>query len=78
MDGRHLHVVRLGSDDAVVIRDRDGLLALVQASVLEIHPWGATASDPERPDRLVFDLDPGEGVGWAELAAGAADVARAA
>ena len=74
MDGRHLHVVRLGSDDAVVIRDRDGLLALVQASVLEIHPLGATASDPERPDRLVFDLDPGEGVEWAELVAGAADV----
>ena len=74
MDDRHLHVVRLGSEDAVTIRDRDGLLALAQASVLEIHPWGATAADPEGPDRLVFDLDPGEGVGWAELVVGALDV----
>jgi bifunctional non-homologous end joining protein LigD len=74
IDDRHIHVVGSGSGEAVAIRDREGLFALVQASVLEIHPWGATAADPERPDRLVFDLDPGEGVAWAELVAGALDV----
>jgi len=74
MDDRHLHVVGVGSERAVVIRDRAGLLALVQASVLEIHPWGATVSDPDRPDRLIFDLDPGEGVEWADLVAGALEV----
>lgn len=74
MDDRHLHLTGDGSEQAVVIRDRDGLLALVQASVLEIHPWGATAADPDRPDRLVFDLDPGEGVGWGDLVAGALEV----
>ncbi|MCJ2050729.1 DNA ligase D [Methylobacterium sp. J-070] len=74
MDDRHLHLVGAGSEQAVVVRDGDGLLALVQASVLEIHPWGAKAADPDRPDRLVFDLDPGEGVRWGDLVAGALEV----
>ena len=74
MDARHLQVRKACGEDVVVIDDRDGLLALVQASVLEIHPWGASADDPDRPDRLIFDLDPGEGVGWDQIAAGARDV----
>jgi bifunctional non-homologous end joining protein LigD len=42
----------------------DGLLGLVELGVVEVHPWGATVEDIERPDTLVFDLDPGEGVEW--------------
>jgi bifunctional non-homologous end joining protein LigD len=42
----------------------EGLIGLVQAGVLEIHPWGSTTSDLHRPDRLIFDLDPGDGVSW--------------
>ncbi len=64
----------LAGEDALAISDGDGLLALVQAGVLEIHPWGARAADPDRPDRLVFDLDPGEGVPWADTVAGAVAV----
>jgi bifunctional non-homologous end joining protein LigD len=56
------------------VDDLDGLLALVQSSVLEIHPWGARIDDLDRPDRLTFDLDPGEGVTWQEITAAAEEV----
>jgi bifunctional non-homologous end joining protein LigD len=38
--------------------------AVHELGVVEVHPWGATVDDIERPDTLVFDLDPGEGVAW--------------
>ena len=56
------------SGEAVLaIRDLDGLMALVQAATLEIHPWGSTVAEWERPDTLTMDLDPGEGVSWAAV-----------
>ena len=42
----------------------EGLLGLVKMDVVEVHPWAATIDDIERPDTMIFDLDPGEGVGW--------------
>ena len=51
------------SGEALIsIRDFDGLMALAQSAALEIHPWGSTVSDWERPDMIVMDLDPGEDV----------------
>lgn len=57
-----------------VVDDLAGLVSLVQIGVLEFHPWLARADDPGRPDRLVFDLDPGDGTGWEELVAAALDL----
>ncbi|MBL8563274.1 MAG: DNA ligase D [Gemmobacter sp.] len=51
-------------DPLISIGDLDGLIALVQAAALEIHPWGSTVAEWERPDMIVMDLDPGEGVPW--------------
>ena len=45
----------------------DGLLSAAQWNVVEVHTQNATAKDYERPDRVVFDLDPGEGVDWAMI-----------
>ncbi|TIT00330.1 DNA ligase D [Mesorhizobium sp.] len=48
----------------ISINDLDGLIGLVQSAALEIHPWGSMVSDWERPDTIIMDLDPGEGVSW--------------
>ncbi|SHF56064.1 bifunctional non-homologous end joining protein LigD [Kaistia soli DSM 19436] len=58
----------------ISIDSLDGLMALVQSATLEIHPWGSTLADWERPDRIIMDLDPGEGVSWAAVIEAAADV----
>ncbi|HEX4234571.1 MAG TPA: DNA ligase D [Caldimonas sp.] len=48
------------------------LIGAAQANVIEFHTWNATTRDPAHPDRIVFDLDPGEGVGWQQMREGAA------
>jgi bifunctional non-homologous end joining protein LigD len=40
------------------ISDLQGLIALAQAAVIEIHPWGCKPNEPEVPELLIFDLDP--------------------
>ncbi|HEX8364026.1 MAG TPA: non-homologous end-joining DNA ligase [Allosphingosinicella sp.] len=49
------------------IEDAAGLIAMVQMGTLEIHPWGVTVERPDRPDRIVFDLDPDEGLGFGDV-----------
>jgi bifunctional non-homologous end joining protein LigD len=58
----------------VVVKDAAGLVTLAQWGVLEVHPWGAGAANPERPDRITFDVDPGPGVGWSEIRRAALDL----
>jgi len=60
----------------LVIDDLSGLLELVQASVLEIHPWGATSEHPDLPDRVTIDLDPGDNLPWQRVIDAAHDVRR--
>ncbi|MBX9458670.1 MAG: DNA ligase D [Rhizobium sp.] len=63
-----------GGDKNIVIHDLDGLLGLVQSGVLEIHPWGAASKNLEKPDMIIMDLDPGEGVSWTRVMEAALDV----
>jgi len=76
--GGHVHAIALrqksGKEDYLYIDDAEGLLELVQMNTLEFHPWGSRVDDVERPDRLVFDLDPDPGTGWTRILAAARDV----
>ncbi len=52
----------------LVIPGPKGLLSAAQMNVVEVHTWNATRRAIEKPDRLIFDLDPGEGVEWKQVA----------
>jgi bifunctional non-homologous end joining protein LigD len=58
----------------ITLSDAAVLPELGQLNVLELHPWGAPASDFEHPDRIIFDLDPDTSIDWKTLAATAAEV----
>ena len=49
-----------------------GLVALVQMGTLELHTWGSRMPNVDRPDRIIFDLDPAPDVPWRAIAEGAA------
>ena len=61
----------------LVANDVTGVVGLAQMDVLEIHTWNSKADDVERPDRVVIDLDPGDGVSWPDVVAAARVVRRA-
>jgi bifunctional non-homologous end joining protein LigD len=71
-----LHEVTIpGFDEPYLyIADVAGLVAMVQMGVLEMHPWGVTVDSPDRADRIVFDLDPAEGLGFDAVVAAAKEV----
>ena len=48
------------------VDDADGLVACVQMGTIEFHGWGSTIDALEKPDRLVIDLDPDEGLDFAD------------
>ncbi len=50
-------------EELLSIKDFEGLAALVQLGVVEIHIWGSTLRELEKPDQIVFDLDPDPEVG---------------
>ena len=74
--GEHVHHVMIrekdgGEEPYLYIDDAGGLLACVQMGTIEFHGWGSLAEDVERPDRIVFDLDPDEGLAFEKVASAA-------
>jgi bifunctional non-homologous end joining protein LigD len=58
----------------VTVDTAEALAALAQLGVMELHPWGSRNDDLEHADRLVFDLDPDEALGWPEVTKAAEEV----
>ena len=69
-----VHAAEWNGQPFLFIDGPAGFAALAQMAAVELHSWGAAGSAPGRPDRAVFDLDPGEGVAWPEVVAAALDV----
>jgi bifunctional non-homologous end joining protein LigD len=55
----------------LVVDDLAGLIGLVQIGILEIHTWNSVVERLETPDRLVFDLDPGDDLVWGDVVSAA-------
>ena len=60
-----------GHEPLLEIATREALLGAAQMNVIEFHTWNSRVQHIEKPDRIVFDLDPGEGVTWAQIQEGA-------
>jgi bifunctional non-homologous end joining protein LigD len=70
----HRVAISDGEDPYAAIDGVESLLGLVQIGVLELHVWGSRAEHLDKPDVLVFDLDPAPDVPWREVATAALDV----
>jgi bifunctional non-homologous end joining protein LigD len=60
--------------DYLYLDDLPGLMACVQMNTIEFHGWASHVETLEKPDRLVFDLDPAEGLGFAGVKKAAEDI----
>jgi bifunctional non-homologous end joining protein LigD len=63
-----------GSEDYLFIGDARGILQCVQMGTIEFHGWGARSEKIEAPDRMVFDLDPDEGLDFGDVKQAARDI----
>jgi bifunctional non-homologous end joining protein LigD len=69
--GDHVHQVPITEKDGSTenylwVDDADGLVACVQMGTIEFHGWGSSVDHLEQPDRIVFDLDPDEGLDFGD------------
>lgn len=73
-----LDTVEQGAKARIVGGDLATLLYTVQLGAIEVHPWLSRVDDVDAPDRCLIDLDPGDDVSFADVAALAREVIRIA
>ena len=61
-----------GHDALLEVPSGEAIVAAAQMNVIEFHTWNSQTRNIDKPDRVVFDLDPGEGVSWQRVQEGAA------
>ncbi len=66
---KHVPIKESGgkTEDYIYVEDGAGILACVQMGTVEFHGWGSMVGKLEHPDRLVFDLDPDEGLDFRKV-----------
>ena len=64
------------TEDYLYVSDAAGIVACAKVQTVEFHGWGSNAGAVEVPDRLVVDLDPGEGVGFGDVRSAALQLRR--
>ena len=74
--GDHVHHVGIAEKDGhdepyLFVDDAEGVVTCVQMGTIEFHGWGARIEDVEKADRLVFDLDPDEGLDFKDVVSAA-------
>ena len=79
--GPHVHHIPIEEkrgeiEDYIYVKDEAGLMTCVQMGTVEFHGWGSSVGDVEKPDRLVFDIDPDVGLGFDEVKRTAKDLKR--
>lgn len=65
--GQHARAVKPGGKDAIVVDDAAGVIELVQFNVIELHGWGCLMAAPDKPDWIIFDLDPDVELSFADV-----------
>jgi bifunctional non-homologous end joining protein LigD len=61
-------------EDYVTLSTAKALGGLAQMGVLEFHPWGSRNQSLEKPDRIIFDLDPDADIPWKTVASAAEEI----
>ena len=79
--GEYVHHVPVkekngSTEDYLYVDSAEGLLTCVQMGSIEFHGWGSLVPDIEKPDRVVFDLDPDEALGFEQVKKAAFDLKR--
>ena len=74
-----LKIVEIAESDGkrapyLYVSSATGLVAAAQMGTIEFHIWGARRDRLDRPDRMVFDLDPDKGLEWTDVTSAAADL----
>ena len=77
--GKAIHDGRLekltGKNSRILwVDDVAGLIGGVQMNVLEFHIWGSRRQRPDFPHRMIFDIDPDEGLGFSDVKQAALDI----
>ena len=63
-----------GCEDYLFVTDARGILQCVQMGTIEFHGWAARADAVESPERMIFDLDPDEGLDFGDVKRAAKDI----